>query len=98
MGSVPQIIKNHSNYVSRKKPKLATSCNCRKKDDCPLNGNCLTNNVIYKCTASPTTTTKQRAYLGLTKGELKQCIITIHSLLETKDIRKIQHFLVNYGN
>ena len=38
-----------------------------------MNGNCIINNVIYKCTVSPaTTTTKQRAYLGLTEGEWKQ--------------------------
>ena len=44
-----------------------------QKDDCPMNGNCLINNVIYKCTVSPaTTTTKQRAYIGLSDGECKQ--------------------------
>ena len=94
MGSVRQIIKNHSNYVSRKKPKLATSCNGRKKDDCPLNGNCLTNNVIYKCTVSPTTTTKQRANLGLAEGEWKQR----RNLLETQEITAIQYFLVIFEN
>ena len=72
MENVHQIIKNHSNYVSRKKPKPTPSCNCKKKDDCPLNGNCLTNNVRYKCTVSPTATTKKPAYLGLTEGEWKQ--------------------------
>ena len=43
------------------------------KDDCPMNGNCLINSVIYKCTVSPTTTTaKQRAYLRLAEGKWKQ--------------------------
>ena len=38
-----------------------------------MNGNCLINNVIYNCTLSPTTTTtKERAYLGLVGGEWKQ--------------------------
>ena len=39
-----------------------------------MKGNRLINNAIYKCTDSPTTTTttKQRAYLGLAEGEWKQ--------------------------
>ena len=28
------------------------SCNCRKKDECPLEGKCLQRNVIYKCQVS----------------------------------------------
>ena len=73
MKNVRQIIKIHNNYVSRKKPKLTLSYNCRKKDDFLMNGNCLKNNVIYKRTVSPTTTTtKQGAYLGLAEGEWKQ--------------------------
>ena len=43
--NVCQIIKKHNNYVSRKKAKSTPSCNCWKKDDCPINGNCLINNV-----------------------------------------------------
>ena len=73
MENVRQIIKKQNNYVSRKKPKSTQSCNGRKKDNYPMNGNCLTNSVIYKYTISPaTTTTKQRAYLELAEGDWKQ--------------------------
>ena len=27
-------------------------CNCRKKHDCPLDGKCRTENIVYKCVAS----------------------------------------------
>ena len=60
------------NYIRRKKPKTTSSCNCRKKDNCPMNGNCLKKNVIYKCIVFPPTTTKQRAYHGVTEAEWKQ--------------------------
>ena len=30
-------------------------CNCRNKDLCPLNGACLTSNVIYEATVTTTT-------------------------------------------
>ena len=72
MENVRQIIKKHNNYVSRKKPKSTQSCNGKKKDNCPMNGNCLTKSVIYKYTISPTTTTKQRAYLEFAEGDWKQ--------------------------
>ena len=58
--------------LAEKKPKSTPSCNCTKKDDCSMNWNYLINNLIYKCTVSQTTTTKQQANLGLTEGEWKQ--------------------------
>ena len=33
------------------------TCNCRHKNNCPLNGNCLQSSVIYQLTVTRTTTT-----------------------------------------
>ena len=44
----------------------------RNKNDCPMNGNCKVNNVIYKCTVSATPTFKQRVYLGIAESDWKQ--------------------------
>ena len=67
MENARQIIKKHNNYASRKKPRSTPLFNC------PMNGNCIINNIIYKlCTVSPKITTKQRANLGLTEGVWKQ--------------------------
>ena len=41
MENVSQVIKIHKNYVSKKKPKSPPSCDSRKKDNCPINGNCI---------------------------------------------------------
>ena len=43
-----------------------------RKDDCPKNGDCLLNSVIYKYTVSPKTKTRLLAYLGLEEGVRKQ--------------------------
>ena len=94
----PSNNKKHSNYVSRKNPKSVPSCNCRKKDDCLVNSNCLINNVIYKCTVSPTTTTNNEHISDLSKVCGNSDIRTMRNLLETQDIRTIQHFLVIYRN
>ena len=58
ISNVQQLIKKHSNFIQNKKNKATLSCNCRDKNGCPLNGNCKTKNVIYKCSLL----TKNNAY------------------------------------
>ena len=72
MNNVSQIIKQHNRNVSNKKEKQTNPCNCRNKNECPLNGNCKVQSVIYKCTVSATQTFKQRVYLGIAEGNWKQ--------------------------
>ena len=72
MNNVSQYMKNHNRNVSNKKEKKTNPCNCRNKNECPLNGNCKVQSVIYNCTASATQTFKQRVYLGIGEGNLKQ--------------------------
>ena len=71
MNNVPQIIK-HNRGISNKKEKQTNPCNCRNKNECPLNGNSKVQNVIYKCTVSATQTFKQRVYLVTAEGNWKQ--------------------------
>ena len=72
MNNISQIIKQHKKHVCTKKETKAPVCNCRNKNECPLNGNCKVDNVIYKCTVSATKTFKQRAYLGIAENDWKQ--------------------------
>ena len=44
-------------------------CNCRDKDICPMDGKCLTENVIYRATVSADEDTK--SYIGLTGDQFK---------------------------
>ena len=68
MNNVSQIINHHNKNVSSKTEKQTNSCSCRNKNECPLNRNCKLYNVIYKCTASSTQTSKQRVYLEIAEG------------------------------
>ena len=47
------------------------SCNCRKRNDCPLDGSCLTENVIYKCHVKESVNDEGKHYIGLTGGTFK---------------------------
>ena len=49
MSNVQQLIKKNNNFIQNKKNKTTLGCNYRDKYGCPLNGNCKTENVTYKC-------------------------------------------------
>ena len=46
-------------------------CNCRQKQNCPLNGNCLQSSVIYQATVKRLDTNTTETYIGLTENEFK---------------------------
>ena len=69
MNNVSQIIKQHNRNASNKKEKQTNPCNCRNKNECPLNGDYKVQNVIYKCTA--TQTFKQCVHLRIAEGNWK---------------------------
>ena len=68
--NMSQIIKGHNKKIVQKETQETLECNCRVKTDCPLNGDCRKESVIYKCTA--TTNNSKNVYLGLNEGEFKK--------------------------
>ena len=54
----------HNKNVFNKKEKETNSCNCRNKNECPLNGNCKVQNVIYICTVPETQIFKKTCLFG----------------------------------
>ena len=46
-------------------------CNCRNKKDCPLNGQCQVEDIVYKCVVS-TSTKPDKVYLGTAEGDFKK--------------------------
>jgi len=52
-----------SDYHQSQTETSNKECNCRKKDQCPLDGKCLTQNVVYQATV--TTQTSSESYVGL---------------------------------
>ena len=60
---------NHPTDTNNENEKL---CNCRRKNECPLNGNCLEKEVIYKCNVKKVDTEEGKHYIGLTANSFKQ--------------------------
>ena len=68
---IPSITKTHSKKVTNEKITPRDQCNCNYKTDCPLDGNCQTSDIIYKCIAS-TTVNPDKIYLGTAEGNFKK--------------------------
>ena len=73
-----QIINSHNRKVKQPKkeerqPKKeeSLSCNCRQKNDCPMDGKCRTMNTVYNCIAS-VPTKPDKSYIGLSEDEWKK--------------------------
>ncbi|XP_022810398.1 uncharacterized protein LOC111347413 [Stylophora pistillata] len=67
MGSIKTVISNHNKSEIRKlaraNDRARKSCNCRKPDICPMDGNCNMESIIYQ--AEVTTETAKETYIGL---------------------------------
>ena len=72
MENVSQIIKKHNKHVTNVDVRSIAPCNCRDKNNCPMNGNCRVENVVYKCVASATKKSKENVYIGVAEGDWKQ--------------------------
>ena len=68
MDNMQSIINKHNKKVTSidTKPDSQDQCNCRIKDQCPIDNNCLTSGVIYNARVTTDDTTKN--YIGLTEG------------------------------
>ena len=71
MPNVKSSIDAHNNRKLKcgNKPTDTKQCNCRDKNNCPLDGKCLESGVIYQATV--TSDKKVETYIGLTEKEFK---------------------------
>ena len=73
MSNMARIIKSHKAKILGKVDASSASdkqCNCRKKDLCPLDGACLTNNIVYKATVTAAPG-DAKVYIGMTENSVK---------------------------
>ena len=74
MPSLKNIIDGHNknilvNSETANSDKQDRKCNCRNKESCPLEGKCLSKNVVYQ--AKVTSNNQTETYVGLTESEFK---------------------------
>ena len=68
--NMKNIIKQHNAKLLKKETEEEVKlCNCKNKENCPLNGKCQIKNIVYK--ASVTSDEDQKLYYGTSEGEFK---------------------------
>ena len=65
------ILKRHDNRTKSTNTNNTRHCNCRQPDQCPIQGNCLKTNVIYKAEVTTTDNNETRTYIGVTANDFK---------------------------
>ena len=72
MENVSQIINWHNKRVTKTNTRPISTCSCRERNNCPMDGNCRVENVVYKCVVSATAKLKEHVCVGVTMGDWKQ--------------------------
>ena len=73
MPNVAAIIRRHNRSVLKSHDnQFMAQCNCRNKEDCPLNGDCQQECVIYRAEVTDSVSSSKPSYIGLTEGSFKK--------------------------
>ena len=63
MPNMENVIRQHNSRILRDPPPASErNCNCRKPDECPLNGECLSSDIVYKAVIKTDQDSKE--YIG----------------------------------
>ena len=65
-----KIISSHNKKLTKGVPE-DPPCNCHNKDECPLDGQCNRNNIVYQATVTPSVGPVE-TYIGMTKNTFKE--------------------------
>ena len=58
--------------VLKQQAEPSASCNCRSLKECPLNGKCLTESLVYQAEITATDVGKTKIYIGMTSVTFKK--------------------------
>ena len=71
--NMSSLILSHNKKLSNSRTGNIKPCNCRRKDECPLNEQCLAQDIICKCIAS-TSRNPDKPYLETAESGFKKKI------------------------
>ena len=73
MSNIRQRIDNHNKAISSRKDQTSepNKCNCRQKSECPMNGHCLKESIVYQATVTTQDERPDETYIGLTENTFK---------------------------
>ena len=96
MKNISKISKGHNKKVTSKPQDQTPKCNCRKKTECPMEGNCQVNDVVYKWDV--TRALPKKCIFDLKKENVRAVSTTAsYNNLSTRNIPIWQHFQLTCG-
>ena len=73
LGVIPSGQENHSKAEHLNFPGRELNCNCKSRDNCPMNGLCNLNNVVYQAIIYPKENiTDRKTYIGISSTKWKE--------------------------
>ena len=105
MNNTKQIIDNHNKCILNQPvhtDKTANNAtgnktgNCRQKNTCPLNGNCLQSSVIYQAIVKREDNNTSKTYIGLTETTSRQDTETSHCIIPSRKTQKLDRTQQTY--
>ena len=98
MQNIKGIINKHNMKILHQYNKIKDECNCRNKKYCPLDGKCLSPNIVYqgKITSSQPNYNDQ-VYFGVAKSYSKIDSTTTPNPLHMKIMQMTQNCQKNTG-
>ena len=72
MPSMKSVIMSHNAKVLKiPEPQNPRACNCNNAENCPLEGNCLIESIVYDATVQSAGNEDERTYYGTVEGPFK---------------------------
>ena len=94
--NISSIISSHNKKLIKNHAPNTKPCNCRTKSTCPLNGQCKSQDKIYKCTVS-TSVNPEKVYLRTAEADFKKPYYNHPKSFRKSDIIMAQVFPSIYG-
>ena len=70
--NIASIISGHNKSILRKPPpEVARECNCRNREQCPMDNKCLSKNIVYEAVVTEHPAEEEKDYRGLTSTAWK---------------------------
>ena len=97
MDNVGKIINAHNKAKLQEENTAMDKCNCKQPNECPLSGNCLIDNIVYKATVYTAQGTP-KSYIGYVKQISKEDSITTNYHSHTKTKNRLHSSANIYGH
>jgi hypothetical protein len=78
MPNIKQTIDGHNKTKQSQTATMSeeSTCNCRKKEECPMSKKCSVESIVYQATVSTNDNSPPQTYVGLSENSFKTIDIT----------------------